>query len=75
MADKDAGVNVGEGETAVLVYHGQRITLQGRTLKLMLWVAERQWRINRTAPGAGQLWMSWKGDGPQSITGDIKAPL
>jgi hypothetical protein len=38
-------------------------------------VADRQERINETAPVAGQMWMTWKGDGPRSIDGDIKAPL
>ena len=60
---------------AVLLYGGRRLELRGRALKLILWVASRQRRINETAPLAGQLWMTWKGDGPRSIDGDIKAPL
>jgi hypothetical protein len=83
MSDKDiAGSTTPGGETSaaragdgVLVYRGQRIGVRGRALKLILWVAGRQQRINETAPVAGQMWMSWKGDGPQSIDGDIKAPL
>jgi hypothetical protein len=62
-------------DEAVLSYRGARLGLWGRALKLILWVASRQQRINETAPVAGQMWMSWKGDGPRSIDGDIKAPL
>ncbi len=58
VADKDAGVSVRGTETGVLVYHGQRIALDGRALKLVLWMAERQRRINRTAPVAGQMWLT-----------------
>lgn len=63
------------GDEATLVYRGQRVGLRGRALKLIVWVASRQERINETAPLAGQLWVTWKGDGPRSIDGDIKAPL
>lgn len=75
MTDKDAGAGAAGAEAGVLVYRGRRIALGGRALKLILWVADRQERINETAPVAGQMWMTWKGDGPRSIDGDIKAPL
>jgi hypothetical protein len=63
------------GDEAVLVFRGQRLRLRGRALRLIAWVASRQERINETAPLAGQLWLTWKGDGPRSIDGDIRAPL
>jgi hypothetical protein len=63
------------GREGLLLYRGRRINLCGRALKLALWIAHRQQRINETAPLAGQLWLSWKGDGPNSIGGDIKVPL
>lgn len=74
MGSRDADGSAGSDE-GTLVYHNLRVAVRGRALKLILWVASRQKRINETAPTAGQLWMSWKGDGPQSIDGDIKAPL
>ncbi|GAC1448149.1 MAG: hypothetical protein PVSMB4_04840 [Ktedonobacterales bacterium] len=78
MSDRDVEnggqLDVPPGD-ALLVYEGRRLALHGRTLKLILWVASRQRRINETAPEAGQLWMTWKGAGAHSIDGDIKAPL
>jgi hypothetical protein len=75
MPDKDVHAGPPAAEIGELVYRGRRIALGGRALKLILWVAIRQERINETAPAAGQLWMTWKGDGPRSIDGDIRAPL
>lgn len=71
MGTRDADA----ADEGTLVYHNLRVAVRGRALKLILWVASRQKRINDTAPTAGQLWMSWKGDGPLSIDGDLKAPL
>lgn len=83
MSDREASSGgqpeaLAEGQPssdALLVYRGRRLALHGRALKLILWVAGRQRRINETAPEAGQMWMTWKGEGPHSIDGDIKAPL
>lgn len=60
---------------AELVCGEARFTLTGRVLLLVLWLARRQERINGLASDAGQVWMSWKGVGGQSITGDLKTPL
>lgn len=62
-------------DEGTLVYHNRRMAVRGRALTLILWVVSRQKRINDTAPTAGQVWLSWKGDGPQSIAGDLKTPL
>jgi hypothetical protein len=73
---RSEGDGGGEADEAVLlVYDGRRIGLRGRTLKLILWVAGRQARINETAADVGQLWLTWKGDGLQSIDGTLKASL
>ncbi len=61
-----------EGELRV---GGQRVTLRGRALRLILWLAWHQGRVNAVAPESGQLWMSWKGEGESSITGDIRTGL
>lgn len=63
------------GDTGELRYEGARLTLRGRALRLMLWLAAHQSRINETAPESGQIWLTWKGDGPRSIDGDIKTRL
>lgn len=63
------------GGEGVLIHARRRTILRGRALKLILWVARRQDFINDTAAAAGQLWMTWKGDGPGSIDGNIKVPL
>ena len=60
---------------ATLFYAGQRLVLRGRALRLILWVALHQQRINDFAPETGQLWLSWKGSGPGSLDGDLKVPL
>lgn len=52
-----------------------RFALSGRVLLLVLWLARHQERINALAPDAGQVWMTWKGQGGQSISGDLKTPL
>jgi hypothetical protein len=54
---------------------GTRTPLRGRALRLILWLAAHQTRINETAPERGQLWLTWKGAGPHSIDGDIRTPL
>ena len=54
---------------------GLRIALHGRTLRLILWMAAHQARINETAPERGQIWLTWKGSGPHAIDGDIRTPL
>lgn len=71
MSKRDEGAS----DEGMVVYHDLRLAVCGRALKLILWVANRQRRINDTAPSAGQMWVTWKGDGPLSIDGDIKAPL
>lgn len=54
---------------------GMRVPLRGRTLRLVLWMAAHQTRINETAPERGQIWLTWKGNGPSAIDGDIRTPL
>lgn len=61
-----------EGE---LRYGSLRLRLRGRALRLILWLAGHQARINETAPESGQMWLTWKGDGPNSIDGDIRTRL
>jgi hypothetical protein len=61
-----------EGE---LRYGGSRMRLRGRALRLILWLAGHQTRINETAPESGQIWLTWKGEGPHSIDGDIRTRL
>ncbi len=62
-------------DQGVLLYAGTRRALYGRTLRLVLWLAEHQSRLNSLASGAGQLWLTWKGDSPSSIQGDFRTPL
>lgn len=62
-------------EEGILILGNRRLVVYGRTLKVILWLIDRQQRINQIASAAGQLWLTWKGDGSHSITGDIKAPL
>jgi hypothetical protein len=52
-----------------------RWRIYGRTLRLMLWLAARQQQINTVAAQSGQLWITWKGDGPRSIDGEVKTRL
>ena len=65
----------GKGHEGELRFGGIRLRLRGRALRLILWLAGHQTRINETAPESGQLWLTWKGDGPQSIDGDIRTRL
>lgn len=58
-----------------LRYGGARAPITGRALRLIAWLAARQERINQSAEESGQLWLTWKGDGPQSISGDIRTRL
>jgi hypothetical protein len=62
-------------ECGELRWGATRVALRGRALRLILWLAGHQTRINSTAPDCGQLWLTWKGEGPQSIAGDIKTRL
>ena len=52
-----------------------RWPLGGRTLRLILWLVTHQARINATAAENGQLWLTWKGENTQSISGDIRTRL
>jgi hypothetical protein len=54
---------------------GVRWPLSGRVLHLMVWLAARQQRINEMAAESGQLWITWKGNGPRSIDGAMKTRL
>jgi hypothetical protein len=73
MANDDGSQS--DAEKGELHYAGKRFPLQGRVLRLALWLAAHQARINDAAPESGQIWLSWKGQGLHSITGDIKTPL
>lgn len=64
-----------EAETGELSSGGQRWTLTGRALRLILWLAGRQQCINAVASERGQLWITWKGGGPNSIDGEVKTRL
>ncbi len=68
----DCGDGAYEGE---LRCGEQRVRLWGRALRLIIWLAGHQTRINETAPDSGQIWLTWKGDGPRSIDGDIRTRL
>jgi hypothetical protein len=59
----------------VLLYGNRRVLVCGRALKLIVWMAAHQTRINAMAPAAGQLWLTWKGDGEHSLSGDLKTAL
>jgi hypothetical protein len=66
----------GHGQSdAMLIYAGQRLRVHGRALRLILWVAFHQQQINEVAADRGQLWLSWKGSGANSIEGNLKVPL
>ncbi len=54
---------------------GRSWTLSGRALRLILWLAGRQQCINAVASERGQLWITWKGGGPNSIDGEVKTRL
>lgn len=50
-------------------------SLTGRTLRLVLWLAAHEHEINTVAAERGQLWITWKGGGPNSIDGEVKTRL
>lgn len=74
MEQGQSGASEGsyEGE---LRYRGVHVRLHGRALRLILWLAGHQARINEMAPERGQLWLTWKGEGPHSVEGDIRTRL
>ena len=74
MGDIEKGKH-GESHEGELRYGSLRMHLRGRALRLILWLAGHQTRINETAPESGQIWLTWKGEGPQSIDGDIRTRL
>ena len=71
----DSGGGDGKVIEGELRCGGQRVRLRGRALRLIIWLAGHQTRINETAPESGQIWLTWKGDGPHSIEGDIRTRL
>ena len=64
-----------EASIGVLRYAGRSWILTGRALRLVLWLAGCQQCINTVAPERGQLWLTWKGGGPNSIDGEVKTRL
>ena len=72
LSDSGQSVLGGEGE---LRCGGQRVRLRGRALRLIIWLAGHKTRINEMAPESGQIWLTWKGDGPHSIDGDVRTRL
>ena len=75
LEDSPAWLEEGPIGVGELRYRGRRIVLRGRALRLILWLAVRQNRLNETAPESGQLWLTWKGEGLRSIDGDIRTRL
>ena len=51
------------------------IPVHGRALRLAFWLATHQDRLNMSSDKSGQLWLTWKGDGPDDIEGDIRFRL
>ena len=52
--------------------------LSGRTLRLAIWLATHQARINAAAGECGQLWLTWKGERgavERTISGDLRTRL
>ncbi|MEO7002247.1 MAG: hypothetical protein ABI068_10490 [Ktedonobacterales bacterium] len=53
--------------------------LNGRTLRLAIWLATHQARINAAASECGQLWLTWKDGGKSgaahAISGDLRTRL
>jgi hypothetical protein len=74
-AASEGELRYGELRYGELRYGELRWPIAGRTLRLMLWLATRQQRINEVASDRGQLWITWKGSGPQSIDGEVKTRL
>ena len=50
-------------DAAELRYRGMHLTLCGRALHLVLWLASHQERLNATASERGQVWITWTGHG------------
>src|SRR5258708_7966565 len=59
-------------DAAELRYRGMRLSLSGRALHLVLWLAGHQDRLNATASERGQVWITWKGEGLHSIDGEFR---
>jgi hypothetical protein len=73
--DSGLGDDLGGTYKGELRYGSHHVRLRGRALRLILWLAGHQRRINETAPESGQIWLTWKGEGPRSIDGDIRTRL
>jgi hypothetical protein len=60
MGDREQGASGerGEGQEGELRYGSYRLRLRGRALRLILWLAGHQTRINETAPDNGQIWLT-----------------
>lgn len=56
-------------------YRGNHVELRGRALRLVLWIAAHQARLNATSAENGYLSLSWKGESAQSIEGDLHVRL
>jgi hypothetical protein len=74
---EDSGDTEEEEQTlkGMLSCGATRVEVTGRALRLMLWMAARQERINAVAAASGQLWLTWKGEGLQSVEGEVKTRL
>ncbi len=59
----------------VLHYGAIRLHLGGRTLRLVLWLAHHQDRVNVLGRNDGQLHLTWKGHRLEDIEGDIHFTL
>lgn len=66
MDVSESGLDI---RTADLSVDGRQIVLHGRTLHIVLWVANHQTDINTLRSINGQLWLSWKGMTKPSIIG------
>lgn len=74
--ERDEEQNFGQAAPEAELRIGmQTLPVSGRTLRLILWLVRHQARINETAPDTGQIWLTWKGDGRNSIAGDIRTRL
>ena len=62
-------------ESGELRYGKSSVRVRGRALRLVLWLVEHQKRINETAPVTGQIWLTWKGLGADSMSGDLRTTL
>jgi len=64
-------------DTGELRCDGVSRRLNGRTLRLTLWLTTHQARIN-AAGECGQLWLTWKGEkggAERTISGDLRIRL